>query len=332
VAFLRDRQIWVMDSDGSNQRRIGALPQDDNAWLEGGGLTWSPDGRAIAFNMSRYDPGAQRSTVDFHVLPADGGEERIFADTMGGGWSPDGRLVGIIREAVPEQMGGGNEGLPAVLSLETHGELVLGSERFYQDKPPAFNRDGSLLMVSMLDYDEATQTSSRAIVIYDTDGIERHRVTFPEDQAFASPRWSPTEDRIAMHLWQNGAGRYAAYDVAAAAFVAHATPPSYSTRIGGRCGGGEMWRTTWSADGESVLYSFMWGDTGANGVWVWDVRSGEQRLVVAAGVSGAAPGPEDEVTFSVFSGRWGYIFVGTAAGGLPRILTDGASPAWWYPR
>jgi hypothetical protein len=118
VAFLRAKDIWVMDADGSAQRRIGSLPGDDNAWLMDG-LTWSPDGTRLSFNISRYDGATQKSTVDLHILPVAGGDETVYADVVGGGWSRDSARIGIIRDPLPEQMGGGTEGIPAVLEPAT---------------------------------------------------------------------------------------------------------------------------------------------------------------------------------------------------------------------
>jgi Tol biopolymer transport system component len=183
-------------------------------------------------------------------------------------------------------------------------------------------------MVSVSDWDETTQQSTRALIIYDADGIEVDRIAFEGERYYASPRWSPVSNRIALHLWEDGRARYTVYDLSTAAFVGDAAPPPTSDRIGGKCGGGDMWRTSWSADGQHVLYSFTDGDTGANGVWAWDVASGEQRVILASYVSAPSSGPDGAVMFSAGA----HIFVGTTAGGLPRILTDGSSPAWHFAR
>jgi Tol biopolymer transport system component len=41
----RSDELWVMDADGSNDRRVA----ENLTWREGG-ATWSPDGTQIAFN------------------------------------------------------------------------------------------------------------------------------------------------------------------------------------------------------------------------------------------------------------------------------------------
>ena len=114
------------------------------------------------------------------------------------------------------------------------------------------------------------------------------------------------------------------YDVDARAFFGGAALPRFSDRIGGRCGGGDMYRTAWSADGTRVLYTFNDGDTGANGVWAWDVASGEQH-VIHSYASSPAGGPGELVMF----GAGAFVMYGSSDGGYPRVITDGTSPAWW---
>jgi Tol biopolymer transport system component len=331
IAFLRGPDIWVMKPDGSDQRLIIDRPDDDPAtgkWTpRPEDLQWSPSGSMLSYNITRWDD--VKPSIDLHVVTlADGSvTERVFENAAGGGWSPDGVHIGIIREPTPPQMGGGMEGVPGVLDVTTGGQLVLGSERFWQDRAPAFNYDGSLLMVNYATYSETT--SERAIIIYDADGIEAHRIGFGRDAYYASARWSPTEDRIAMHLVEGGRARYAVYDLAQARVIAEAEPPPTSERIGGRCGGGDMWKTEWSRDGRRVLYSFQSGETGANGVWAWDVASGGQHVVLAASAGPATAGGGPYLLLSAYGADTSHIFWGVSDGGLPRIVTDGAQPVWF---
>lgn len=59
----RSDELWVMDSDGSNDRRVS----ENLTWREGG-ATWSPDGTQIAFNRDG----------DIWIVALDGsGEHRI---------------------------------------------------------------------------------------------------------------------------------------------------------------------------------------------------------------------------------------------------------------
>ncbi len=326
VAFLRGNDIWLMNADGSAQTLL--VDNEDNdpnsgQWTPGpSNLMWSPSGNQLSYNLVKS--GVEHYGVDLHVLTltADGATDQMFPDLSGGGWSPDGARIAVVREPNFDGMGGGVEGVPAILEVATGAQLVLGSERFWQQKAPEFNFDGSLLMVNYAKYE--AETSTVAILIYDADGVEVQRIVMAQGAGYASPRWSPVENRIAMHFQDQAGSGYAVYDLASSGFVARSETPKVSERIGGRCGGGDMWETEWSRDGQRVLYSFTSGDTGANGVWSWDIATGERRVIVAANAGSASSGAGTSVMFSA-----GHIFIGSSDGGLPRIVTDGAQPAWF---
>jgi Tol biopolymer transport system component len=99
ISFWSDRafdgraQVFVMNADGSRQRRLTNLFSAKRG-------AWSPDGRRLAFD------GRARATLfdfDIFVARADGrGVHRITRgserDTMPS-WSPDGRFVAFMRDA-----------------------------------------------------------------------------------------------------------------------------------------------------------------------------------------------------------------------------------------
>jgi hypothetical protein len=304
-------------------------------------MAWSPDGTRLSYSIPRFDvvtPPDNYGSVDLHVLTIREGQpvsSEVFAGVAGGGWSPDGVHLGIVRDASPDQMGSGIRGVPAILDVATGGQLVLGSEPGWHQKAPSFNHDGSLFMVSGSTFNG--NTYDPALVIYTTEGAEHDRIEFANDgtYGYASPQWAPDANRIAMHIYRNQGETYSSayevYDVATRSFSGNVAPPKTSDRIGGRCGGGDMWNTEWTIDGGRVLYSFMFGDTGANGIWSWDVASGQQRVIYAANASSPTAGPGNIVMFSSSSYPSAHIFYGSSEGGLPRVITDGSSPVWWVP-
>ncbi len=74
-------EIWRVDTDGSNSRRIGA----------GADATWSPDGAQLAF-VKEVD-----GNVDVYTMDADGGNVLRLtsdaADEHSPTWSPDGSMI-----------------------------------------------------------------------------------------------------------------------------------------------------------------------------------------------------------------------------------------------
>jgi Tol biopolymer transport system component len=75
-------EIYVMNADGSEQRRLTRNPANE-AWF-----AWSPDGRKIAFD------GQRGGYSDVYVMNADGSGQRLL--TQRGAqprWSPDGRKI-----------------------------------------------------------------------------------------------------------------------------------------------------------------------------------------------------------------------------------------------
>jgi Tol biopolymer transport system component len=102
IAFMSDRdrngdcffhdcwghngEIYVMNADGSDQRRLTDDPGDD------GSPTWSPDGTKIAFAGLRNVEGAvdaPSENYEIYVMNADGSDLRQLTDNTAWDWRPD---------------------------------------------------------------------------------------------------------------------------------------------------------------------------------------------------------------------------------------------------
>ncbi len=73
IAFIRDKDVWVMDVTGANQRvvtRVQSRTPDGKVLGADGRLSWAPDGRRIAFTWS--------GTVTNQLPGGEGGYHKVY--------------------------------------------------------------------------------------------------------------------------------------------------------------------------------------------------------------------------------------------------------------
>jgi Tol biopolymer transport system component len=340
IAFVQGAEIRVLDTDSGSMISIATLPRvRPNAGADyeyisyPSDMQWSPDGTMLSYNLAPgVDTDGSGAPVDLHIVRPDGAEVRVVPGVAGRGWSPDGARIGIVIGARQQAMGIGWTGVPALVDVATGDITRLDAEEVYQQDPPSFNYDGSLVMISRNDLttaDDGSVSGSQSFVVIDLAGNVVARVSAPPKHYYYNALWSPAANAFSFYESRGGEGgdaaeSYSVYDVGARAIVARSAMPSPDQQGGGGCGSRDMYRASWSADGRTLYYATMYRAAGANGVWAWDLASGAKRQVHASYVTAPSAGPGSLVVFE--SDR--FVFIGDAATGQRTLITDGSLPVW----
>jgi len=176
VAFARDGDIWLANSDGSGQRRLTSTPN-----VEEWGPSWLRDGSAIVYTAS-VDDRRQIRIVRLPTAPS----ERIApsnAEDYGATVSNGGRLAFVSTR----------NGTPQVFVAQSDGEVPMPFDTatptltFTDPHDLAWSPDGTKLA-----YDATLADGTSAIVI--DDGATQSILT----NGGALPVWAPSGTRIAV--------------------------------------------------------------------------------------------------------------------------------------
>ena len=184
--------LYVMNADGSGQRRLTSDVF--------GGSAWSPDGQKIAFQRDhhrKFVPGAYTpadSNIEIYVINADGSGERRLTrnpgNDFGSAWSPDGRRIAFGRGV------GGHSEQIYVMNADGSGQRRLTRLAAY-NSVLAWLPDGKIAFVSSHgpnDFD---------VYVMNADGSGLRNLT-REWGLDGIPVWSPDGQKIAFTSKRDG--------------------------------------------------------------------------------------------------------------------------------
>jgi Tol biopolymer transport system component len=167
-------EIWVMNTDGTNQRRLA----------EGCCFDWSPDGRRIAFFR---DDG-------LYTIGVDGGGRTRLGDLRTTifdnrpDWSPDGRKIAFS-----------HKNAIFVVNSDGTGRTQLTSFDRNHDQRPLWSPDGREILFEQYVYER--RTSGYDIFVVNADGSGLRRLT--HDLGGENPEWSSDGTKIAYFDFPN---------------------------------------------------------------------------------------------------------------------------------
>jgi TolB protein len=183
-------EIWVMNADGSGQRRLLEATHSPEH------PRWSPDGQRIAFEA--YDPSV--GTFRPYVMTADGSNVHALSSSAGNAasveWSPDGtQLLFLSNRASPYFW------TMYVVQVDGSGERqVAGDSACTSDvSDPRWSPNGARIA-----YTCHAQSGVATLYTIRADGTGPVPVTAPG----WGPAWSPDDRQLAF-----GSSRDGGYDV-----------------------------------------------------------------------------------------------------------------------
>jgi len=179
---LRDdqySQIYVMNSDGSGQKRLTKITSGDSC-----GPVWSHDGKKIAFySFSQVNPS--RNPAIWLMDPDGTNLKRLTEHALSPAWSPNDRQMVFASNRA---------GKFQIFVMNSDGSNVRRlTEDKGEDSSPAWAPDGaSIVFVSDRDGEHP------ALFLMGPDGAQQHRLVFSKRQDFCFPAWSTDGSLIAF--------------------------------------------------------------------------------------------------------------------------------------
>ena len=269
-------EIYVMDADGGNQRRLTNNPASDSA------PSWSPDGKRIVFVSDRdgHVDANGWPTGDIYVMDADGGNPQNLTNNLGRdtspSWSPDGKHIIFSSDRDRER---GNHNYEIYVMDADGGNEQRLTNNSDEDRDPSWSPDGKRIVFSAVrpGHFKNNLNLTSEIYVMDADGGNEQRLTENRNND-RSPSWSPDGKRIAFESDRKGDG--VNFDI----YVMDADGGNQQKLTNHRAWDGSP---SWSSDGERI--TFYSSREGNAEIYVMDADGGSLQNLTNNPHSDASP-------------------------------------------
>ena len=244
IAFTSWREgngdIYVMDGDGSNQRRVTVNPARDEY------PAWSPDGKKIAFVSNRNNVNKDHKQI--WAIDADGKNPIRLTDGLVDSypdWSPDGTKIVYDAHLHPEEHHVAPAGI-TVMDADGNNKRLLTREGAHPTWSPDSKRIAFISAVDVISH----------VFVMDADGRNRMQLTHDFVRK-RLPSWSHDGRRIA----------YVGDNVIWVVDSDGENPRQLTWHVTEE-------HPTWSPDSGSIAFTSRGRDPGIVGIYTVDVTNG----------------------------------------------------------
>jgi TolB protein len=266
ILFLSQRvrkshsRLYFMRPDGTHQRPVMRLPPDV------GELTWSPDGKRIAYSKARSPSGE----CQLYVMRADRTHiRRLTHDHWCYGdltWSPEGRRLAFYQDP-----GAGTYSI-STINIDGTELRQLTRAGLYLDTNPSWSPDGKTIVFARYVGDP------NPLWLVDADGSNERQLTTPRGDGDVQPDWSPDGDWIAFSRsddpTEGRAGTRYRHDIWLV------RPDGTGLRQLTRHAGAN-WSPRWSPDGKRIVFASDRKHSDLLDIYVMDADGGRQTRLTA---------------------------------------------------
>jgi len=283
--LLLDSQIYLMNGDGTNVRRITDNKYADNF------PSLSPDGRKILFESSRLRTEEEPlNTSHLFLMNSDGTGQTMLTRGSSATWSPDGKKIAFHASAsgtgrIPKPYPGAAAIDNDIFVMNVNDSLkktalpknITNSPEAIDEDPDWSPNGKKILFTSHLAADDKIDSVTAEIYVMNADGKgKRVRLTNNSEEERA-PAWSPDGKRIVYACRKGGT------DFEICVMNADGTGQVQLTdnTLGDLT-------SSWSPDGKKIIFHRTKGD-GTGRFQLWLINSdgtGEVQMTDTPGLNG----------------------------------------------